>query len=221
MNTRKAQALCTRDFEFSLKAINENGQFSGYGSVFGVLDSYNEIVAPGAFSESLADYARKGRLPALLWQHRSAEPVGVYTSMVEDKIGLVVEGQLAMKTQRGAEAYELLKMNAISGLSIGFIPRKESRDNDTGITTLEVIDLWETSLVTFPANDAARVSEVKSLEEITDFKTAENYLRESGLSRRDAVAFIARAKSIFQSESDNAEWQNLESALSIYANPNR
>ena len=96
------------DVPFKIKAVSEDGLFSGYGSVFGVIDSYKEVVAPGAFSESLSQ-----RTPALLWQHRSGEPLGVYTDMVEDSIGLKVEGQLALSTTRGAEAYELLKMKAI------------------------------------------------------------------------------------------------------------
>ena len=54
------------DVPFEVKAVSDDGLFSGYGSVFGVLDSYKEVVAPGAFAESL-----QSRMPALLWQHAS------------------------------------------------------------------------------------------------------------------------------------------------------
>ena len=67
------------DFPFKVKAVNDDGVFSGYGSVFNVLDAYNEVVVPGAFTDSL-----KTRQPALLWQHRSGEPIGVYTDVKED-----------------------------------------------------------------------------------------------------------------------------------------
>jgi HK97 family phage prohead protease len=200
----------TLDFGFELKALSESGKFSGYGSVFGVKDSYDEIVAPGAFAESLAAQKDAGRLPALLWQHRSGEPLGVYTDMAEDSIGLKVEGQLALTTTRGAEAYELLKMKAISGLSIGFMTREDSYDRVTGIRTLKKVDLWEVSLVTFPANDAARVQGIKSIEGIDDLKTAEQYLRDAGFSRREAVAFIARVKHLGQSDSDGGMQQILD-----------
>jgi uncharacterized protein len=193
--------LVTRDFAFDVKEISDNGTFHGYGSVFGVVDSYDEVVAPGAFAESLAAHKAKGTMPALLWQHRSGEPIGVFTDMSEDSIGLKVTGQLAMKTVRGSEAYELLKMRAISGLSIGFMPRDDSYDRATGITTLKKVDLWETSLVTFPANDAARVQGVKNIDVIQDLKSAEQYLRDAGLSRREATAFISRVKSLSQSDS--------------------
>lgn len=203
----------TKDFCFELKSINDTGTFEGYGSVFGVKDSYSEIVAPGAFAETLEKHKSAGTMPALLWQHRSGEPIGVYTSMSEDSIGLKVSGQLALKTSRGAEAYELLKMGAISGLSIGFMPREDSYDKLTGITTLKKVDLWETSLVTFPANDAARVQGVKSIESIEDLKSAEQYLRDSGLSRRESVAFIARIKSLGQSDSDEGGMKEIVEAL--------
>lgn len=180
------------DVPFKIKAVSEDGLFSGYGSVFGVIDSYKEVVAPGAFSESLSQ-----RTPALLWQHRSGEPIGVYSALREDQTGLYVEGKLALKTARGAEAYELLKMGAISGLSIGFVTRDDSYDRVTGIRTLKKVDLWEVSLVTFPANDAARVSGVKSIDTIASLADAESYLRDAGgLSRREATALVSRIKSL-------------------------
>ena len=180
------------DVPFKIKAVSEDGLFSGYGSVFGVIDSYKEVVAPGAFSESLSQ-----RTPALLWQHRSGEPIGVYSALREVQTGLYVEGKLALKTARGAEAYELLKMGAISGLSIGFITREDSYDRVTDVRTLKKVDLWEVSLVTFPANDAARVSGVKSIDTIASLADAESYLRDAGgLSRREATAFVSRIKSL-------------------------
>lgn len=187
------------DIPFKIKAVNEDGLFSGYGSVFGVVDSYQEVVAAGAFKESL-----DSRMPSLLWQHRSGEPIGVYTTVKEDNIGLHVEGKLALKTARGAEAYELLKMGAISGLSIGFVTREDSYDRVTGVRTLKKVDLWEVSLVTFPANDSARVANIKSIESIKSLADAETYLREAGgLSKREAVAMLARIKSLQgRSESD-------------------
>ena len=122
--------------------------------------------------------------------------------MKEDANGLYLEGKLALKTQRGAEAYELLQMKAISGLSIGFMTRQDSFDQKTGIRTITKADLWEVSLVTFPCNDAARINSVKSIDEIIDLKSAERYLREScGLSRSAAVAFMARLNGLKQSES--------------------
>lgn len=187
----------TIDFGFEFKTTKEDGCFEGYGSVFNITDGGGDIVVPGAFSETLATQKAAGRMPAMLWQHRPAEPIGVYTSMAEDSIGLKVSGQLALKTARGAEAYELMKMGALSGMSIGYRSRDDSYDRVTGVRTLKKLDLIELSLVTFPMNDASRVSSVKSvIEEIETIRDAERFLRDNGMSRTEAVAFIGRVKSL-------------------------
>lgn len=196
------------DMPFKVKAVSEDGLFSGYGSVFGVIDSYKEIVVAGAFAESL-----KTRQPSLLWQHRSGEPIGIYTGVKEDAVGLHVEGKLALKTTRGAEAYELLKMGAVSGLSIGFQVRDESYDRVSGINTLKALDLWEVSLVTFPANDAARVTGVKSIADIENLKDAEAYLRDvGGFSKSQALGLVARIKAA-QGRSDSDVLIELAAAI--------
>jgi len=205
-----------KDIGFEIKDVTQSGTFVGYGSVYDIIDQGDDVVATGAFSDSLAEWASKSRMPALLWQHRSGEPIGAYTSMKEDDIGLYVEGKLALKTQRGAEAYELMQMKAISGLSIGFMTREDSFDQKTGVRTIKKGDLWEVSLVTFPMNDQARVSAVKSIEEISDFKSAERFLRESGgLSRSEATALVARIKALAQRDSGaETEAKSLIAALS-------
>lgn len=185
------------DVPFEVKEVAEDGTFTGYGSVFGVKDAYDEIVVPGAFSESIEQ-----RKPALLWQHRSGEPIGVYEEVREDSVGLHLKGKLALKTARGAEAYELLKMNALSGLSIGFVTREDSFDQKTGIRTLKKVDLWEVSLVTFPANDAARITGVKGISEITTLSEVEDCLRDAGFSKSEALALVARVKAIARSDSE-------------------
>lgn len=186
-----------KDFSFEIKTVSEEGVFTGYGSVFGVQDGDDDIVLPGAFADTLAEYKAKGTLPALLWQHNSRTPCGVYTEMKEDETGLYVEGRLALKTQVGAEAYELMQMKAISGLSIGFMTREDAYDQKTNIRTIKKVDLWECSLVTFPCCDEARITTVKAIEEITDFKSAESYLRDAGtFSRNESKALIARIKSL-------------------------
>jgi HK97 family phage prohead protease len=204
------------DIGFEIKEVSPTGTFCGYGSVYGVIDQGDDIIQQGAFSASLAELAAKGRMPALLWQHNAREPIGAYTTMKEDTVGLYVEGKLALKTQRGAEAHEFLQMNAVSGLSVGFMTREDTYDHKTNIRTIKRADLWEVSLVTFPANDAARVSAVKSVDDIIDLKTAERFLRESGnYSRAEATALVARIKSLMQRDSAaDAEAKAVIAALS-------
>lgn len=192
---------------FEIKAVEDNGVFEGFGSVFGNVDSYKEIVAPGAFAESLAGWKAAGRLPPVLWQHRSGEPIGPYLSMEEQAVGLHVKGQLLVDdVQRAKEARALMKAKAVNGLSIGFVTREDAYDRVTGIRTLKKIDLWEVSVVTFPANPAAQISSVKSaIDALETLRDAEAFLRDVGrLSQAQAAAFIGRFKSLSgQRDSDD------------------
>lgn len=188
------------------KQVGETGSFEGYGSVFGVKDSYDEIVSKGAFLSSLEAHRKAGTLPALLWQHDPSTPIGVYTEMYEDEKGLYVKGQLELETQKGREAFALLKSGALNGLSIGFVPVTSIRDEKTGIKTVSEIDLWECSLVTFPANRSARVSGTRAIERIsglTSWKDVEDYLRdECEASNKAAAAIVAAVKRIRDDERD-------------------
>jgi HK97 family phage prohead protease len=200
---------------FEVKAVEDDGVFEGLGSVFGNVDLYKEIVAPGAFTETLANWKSSGRLPPVLWQHRSGEPIGPYVEMEERAIGLHVRGQLLINdVQRAKEARALMKAKAVNGLSIGFVTREDSYDRVTGIRTLKKVDLWEVSVVTFPANPAAQISSVKSaIDAIETVRDAESFLRDVGrLSNTQAAAFISRFKSL-SSRRDSDELGELVAAI--------
>lgn len=171
--------------------------FSGYGAVFGNVDAYGDVIAPGAFKDTLKEAQDSGIWPAMLSQHggfdaQSNTPIGVWTVLDEDAKGLRVEGQLA-DTPRGREAYTLLKMQprpAYNGLSIGYYPIEWTNRSkpDEPRRTLKKVKLGEISLVTFPANDKARVGQVKGMP---DKRFLEQLLCDAGLSRRQAKALIA------------------------------
>lgn len=180
--------------------------FEGYGAVFGNVDSYGDVIEPGAFAQYLAAVKGGGQQwPAMLLQHggygMTAEdmtPIGVWTDLAEDGKGLRVAGKLA-DTPRGREVYALMKMDprpAINGLSIGYIAKEwemRSKPEDPR-RKLKRIDLLEISPVTFPANGKARVSAVKSIEDVASVRDAEEFLGVLGLSKTQAVALIARIK---------------------------
>jgi HK97 family phage prohead protease len=210
----------TRAFVLQIKAAGEDGTIEGYGSVFGVEDSYADVIAEGAFGASLKAHKAAGTMPAMLWQHDPEHPVGVWTEMSEDGKGLRVKGQLAMDTQRGKEAYSLLKMGAITGLSIGFISKAWGYDEKTGIRTLTEIDLWEVSLVTFPANAQARVTGVKAADvaQITTIRQAEKALRDAGFPDDAAKAFVAAVKRIALDERDARDAQRIIEAAARLRN---
>ncbi|SFU81746.1 prohead peptidase. Unknown type peptidase. MEROPS family U35 [Paenacidovorax caeni] len=219
MNRKSALALKYRDFDFEVKAVEKDGFFSGYGSVFGVVDSYREIVAPGAFAASLAARSAKGRKLPVLWQHQSDKPLGVYEVAKEDATGLYLEGRLLVDdVVQAREAHALMKAGAVTGLSIGYYVQADSYDEKERIRTLTKLQLEETSLVTFPANDAARVESVKSRIARGDALTLpefESFLREAGFSKSQAAAIAGRGYKhlLDRSESGPAQAPDLLQAL--------
>ena len=175
-------------------AADDNGEIEGYGSVFDVIDSYGDVVKRGAFAKSLAEAAKAGRFPAMLWQHRMEDPIGVWTEMREDAQGLYVKGRLLIGDDDLARrAYAHLKAGSVTGLSIGY-RRTVYESNGRDIIDLE---LKEVSLVTMPANDQARVTAVKALGEAQTIREIEAALREvERPTQAEAKAIISAVKRV-------------------------
>lgn len=190
--------LTTKRFDapLTIKSVSENGEFEGYGSIFGNKDSYGDIIVPGAFQKSLSGWSDKGRLPAMLWQHRMDEPIGIYTEMREDEVGLYVKGRLLIDDDPlSRRAHGHMKAGSLTGMSIGFMIGDWEYNSDKEAWLIKEIDLWEVSLVTFPANEEARISNVKTALERGETprpSDVERALREAGFSKSQAQGFMAK-----------------------------
>lgn len=168
--------------EIEFKAEGD-GRVLGHGSVFNDVDSYGDKVAPGAFAKSLAT----GLLPKMLWQHNPDRPIGKWLSVREDGKGLLVDGQLNLKTTAGRDAFEHLLAGDVDGLSIGY--REVRAKTEGNVRVLHELTLYEVSVVTFPALPSATVStvakQVSSKSELVDL------LREVGLPKAAAARVAA------------------------------
>lgn len=152
-----------------IKSLKETGEFEGYGSTFGgEPDAYGDVIAEGAYSDSLAAHKARGTMPKMFWQHNSSEPIGKWLDAAEDAKGLLLRGKLNMDVQRGREAHALLKAGDIDGLSIGYRIKSYSVDTETSVWTLETLDLVEVSVVSVGANENAIVSSVKAAKAAHD-----------------------------------------------------
>lgn len=164
---------------------------SGYGSIFGNEDKGGDIVMPGAFKACIAE----GRKPKMLWNHDPAQPIGVWDEMAEDENGLRMKGRVS-KRGKGGEVADLIKMGAIEGLSIGYRTKEYERDRETGSRKLMKLDLWETSVVTFPMNELAGIYAMKA-EDITQRditqRDIERAFKDMGHSNRMAKAMAGGA----------------------------
>lgn len=153
--------------------------FDGHASTNWVIDSYGTAMKPGAFKKTLKE--RGDRIP-LLWQHDTWSPIGKPTELKEDKIGLAFKASVVTETRAGAEAMALLRAETPLGMSFGFQTVKsrpiedaddefldwsqapswaKSKEGRVWCSIIEEVKLWEISLVTFPANEAAAISAVR------------------------------------------------------------
>jgi HK97 family phage prohead protease len=180
-------------------AAKEAGEFSAYASTFGgPPDSYGDIIARGAFANSLAAHKAAGTTPALLWSHDQSQPIGVITRLVEDSKGLLLDGQLALDVAKAKEAHALMKLGGV-GMSIGYRVVKASPASRSG-RQLDEIKLFEISAVAIPANPAAKVLSVKTRPNLFDQhnpRVIERILRDSGVSHKQAMRIISLGSAAF------------------------
>lgn len=167
-----AEVKLDKGKEFQVKSevmtfeVDETGKFKGLGAKFDNIDSHGDVIRKSAFNRTL----NSGRKVMMFYQHNKNEPIGVWEDIKVTDMGLEVEGQLAMDTQKGREIHSLIKMGALDGLSIGYIPTQVKRDKQTGIRELLELALLEVSIVSIPSNIDTRITDVKS---ITDGVTEE------------------------------------------------
>ncbi|MNR93520.1 Caudovirus prohead protease [compost metagenome] len=212
--------MTRKSFNFELKAVQEDGFFSGYGAVFGNVDWYNDVILPGAFKASLEKWQSKNKMPPVLWNHNDSEPIGVYTQIYEDEKGLFVEGKLLIDdVPRAKSTYALLKAGAIDGLSIGYSTKKANQKGN-GVRELIEVDIGEISIVTQPANDRSLITSVKNKLDDGELPTLpefEKFLRESGFSKSQSTAIASKGLRSLLSESEEQikEAKSVSNALNI------
>lgn len=184
----------TLSIPLEIKSLSER-EFEGHGSIFKNVDLGGDIVVPGAFKRSLAEHKKANSLPQMFWMHDPSRVPGKWTEMHEDSKGLVVRGVLA-DTDLGNEIHTLLKMDAVRGLSIGYVTRDQDYDKD-GNRLIKEADLWEVSVVSLPMNPLAQVAHVKSRlsalgEYVPTVREFERFLRDAGCSLKVAKVLVAK-----------------------------
>ena len=178
-----------------LKSLNRR-QLAGHGSTFGNVDLGGDIVARGAFVDTLAEHEAAGRMPAMFWQHNPDKVPGRWDEMHEDDTGLAVKGTLA-RTPLGDELHVLAKMDAVRGLSIGYFPRDVDYD-DEGVRIIKAVELIEVSIVSLAMNPLAQIEQTKARlsaagEYVPTRREFERSLRDVGLSQKVAKKLVSAA----------------------------
>lgn len=207
------------EFKFASEGVDvKTGEFAGYGAVFGNIDSHGDVIVPGAFKDTLADWQRRGALPAMKLMHGSAAnpfngsdlPIGRWLEMREDHKGLFVKGKLSgLDTDRGRYTHALMQDGALGALSIGFKAVRASRGAMPQVKRqIEVVRLFEVSLVPEGSNPEALVTSIKSADEMLTIRDFEEALARGtlpALSLKEAKALLAGGFKAIRSERDAGE----------------
>lgn len=169
--------------------------FKGYASTFGNTDLGQDKVIKGAFAKTLEEIKREGRTVPILWQHNTHEPVGVFSHLSEDDKGLYVEGKMPKDDSFVRDrVLPQMKIGSIGRLSIGYGIKENGAVWKNGVHELKDLDLFETSLVTFPMNPKAVVIEVKSLLSLDERELEGLLISGTPLSNKLAKKFVSAVK---------------------------
>lgn len=207
------KTLAFEETEIKFSGDGKQGIFEGYASVFNNTDSDGDIILPGAFKNALTNQSRK---VAMFFNHKTWDlPVGKWDSLAEDDKGLYVRGQLTPGHSGATDLKAAMQHGTVDGMSVGFSVTKDDYSLGTsGRIFKNIAALREISVCTFPANELAGVSAMKSVDGIETIRDVESWLRDSvGLTKSQAVGFIARFKSAIRSESENDANKTQISAL--------
>lgn len=152
----------------------EDGQFLAYASTWTKEpDSYGDIVAKGAFGETLGEWAKSGNTLPILYGHDMQDPfsnLGGAVELAEDDHGLLVKGQLDLENPKAMQVYRMLKGRRINQLSFAYdvlesgdveVPKADTGDKIVA-RELRKMKLYEISIVPVGANQDTEVLAVKA-----------------------------------------------------------
>lgn len=152
---------------FELKDADEKtGIVTGYASIFGNIDSDDDLIMPGAFTKTIQERGPESQKPRIkhLWQHDSWNPIGVPIVLKEDSKGLYFETQFG-KDQNSQNKLQQHIDKIITELSIGYntIKAEDIQDGEGKhqYRKLTEVKLWEYSSVTWGANSLTEIVSAK------------------------------------------------------------
>lgn len=157
------------------------GEFIAYASVFGNKDSYGDIVEPGAFTDTLAEWSAKDAPIPALWGHNMSDPdynIGHVVSAEEDEKGLKVRIKIDLENplpgSKAPQVYRLLKGKRVEQMSFaydvldgGYAERADAAGGEKeSYYALRKLHLYEVSVVPIGANQETEILGVKSIPSV-------------------------------------------------------
>lgn len=198
-----------------IEETDEHFSFSGHGATFGELTHSNcfgqiDRLEKGVFVDSINDHKKEKRNFPVLWQHDTTMPLGIFSEIAEDKIGLAVRGLLPKTdTFVSGRVVPQMRIGSIQKMSIGFDAVDFSFEDEDKVRVITKINLWEISLVTFPRDEDANITEVNKIENLKDIdiREFEKFLKTgASFSITDAKKIISALKTAgFRDEKNSSD----------------
>lgn len=148
----------------------EDGTFEALISSFNTVDSYGDVVIPGAFAKTLTEWAERGDSIPVVWSHKYDDPeyhIGVVESAEEREDGLWVKGRLDLDQDavKARQVYRLLKGRRVTQFSFSYdtIDSAMAQRDGQDVRELREVKLYEVGPTLIGANQNTELGEVKSL----------------------------------------------------------
>jgi hypothetical protein len=163
MNTRN-----TLQVAVEWKAGSGPGEAEGYASVFNNVDEVGDVVMPGAFRKTIADWQRATQPMPLIADHQMSTDgvIGSVTSLAEDRHGLRFKARFSRSEKAQRVRQDVLDQH-YRGTSFTYEVIKSSpgRGSVAGKAVARFLDelrLFEITLSPFPVNALAGLTGAKA-----------------------------------------------------------
>ncbi|SLF39551.1 HK97 family phage prohead protease [Mycobacteroides abscessus] len=208
--------MLTKSATIELKAGPDDGlsdgQFIAYASVFGNKDSYGDVVMPGAFTKTLAEWTKSGDVIPVLFGHNMSDPdynIGGCAVAEQDAVGLKIVGDLDLENPKALQTYRMLKGRRVRQMSFAYdeIDSGPAVHDGEHVWELRELKLYEVSVVTIGANQETEILAVKSMPSVAeralrDIKAGRVLSAKNEGELRGAHEAIGRVLSALDSTSD-------------------
>ena len=150
---------------FLLKSDGEAGTISGYFSTYDrEPDSYGDIIAPGAFTDTIKAREATGHPFPLCWNHDLNQIIGKVDSIEDTEKGPLMTASF-FDTPLAQEKRAIVKSGVVYQFSFAYDVKDAAQvelEDGTKVNELRKLDLFEVSIVPIPANQNATVTDVKA-----------------------------------------------------------
>ena len=184
---------------FNIKAEDDSGKISGYFATYDrIPDSYGDVIAEGAFTETIQNRKDSGHPFPLCWGHDLNQIIGaVYPEdIVDTEKGPLMTASF-FNSPLAQEKREIVKSGVVYQFSFAYDildSGEVTLEDGTKANELRKLDLFEVSIVPIPANPRA---------EVTDIKAGRRNSKSDEQAIRDAIALLESV--LDDEESDDGE----------------